>query len=636
MEKGNNQTTQLLSTLISGLALQHPSSNPPPFEVSSGSGSLNCTFRYPVKPQTEDCLTSSRSSEKPSKMTRRKPTTVNAPDSAHAVQVYSQKSIARCQDWCSCSCHQKNVLRLKEPNLIGSFSLAYGGLPWLTPNCDQKSCRSRSVPSVAVTFQFPPWMWKRYLSSSFTYTPVRGPDINFKLPRIVHWTNKLWGYGITGNVRGVQELYSSGMASPWDVNALGGSLLHYATDHGHWDLCSFLVREGVPTETEDDFKNTPTSIVWEKILANNLTDNEASTMASAFSNTDFLETRQFTILHKIVLRIIPRTLESELEYSTKDLDAVDSRGRTCVSWAAARGDDKVLKTLLKYGADPNIQDGQGSSPLHHASNVACISLLVEFGANIDASNSFGHTPLHLVCRGSGSIVLLKRLIGAGVDINAVDHDNETALLNATYNRHPACALHLLENGADMNIANGPYRTGNAPVHMAIMQNMHPVLDQLLTRGVEYTRLKGDGSTILHEVAQFADVETIGILKQHHLKSLDPSHLNDEAKMARDYLNEREDGEEEDFKSVFEDFLRDIDAVKSTPQHEYHDELEAIHHAPSLGALKDAVIASYTPVDSEDEDSDKEFEGEDLGHNPPIFFDAVEDVAEMLPVVEIAV
>ena len=57
---------------------------------------------------------------------------------------------------------------------------------------------------------------------------------------------------------------------------------------------------------------------------------------------------------------------------------------------------------------------------------------------------------------------------------------------------------------------------------------------------------------------------------------------------------------------------------------------------SPSALKDAVIASYTPVDSEDEENEEDCVGENLGHNPPMFFDAVEDLSGVLPVVEIAV
>lgn len=79
-----------------------------------------------------------------------------------------------------------------------------------------------------------------------------------------------------------------------------------------------------------------------------------------FDDDEFLQNRQFTVLHKVVLGLIPKQLQDELEYSTKDIDVVDSSGRTCVSWAAARGDEKSLGTLLQYGADPNLPDTQGS------------------------------------------------------------------------------------------------------------------------------------------------------------------------------------------------------------------------------------------------------------------------------------
>ena len=528
---------------------------------------------------------------------------------------------------------------MRTPNTIGSLSLAYSGLPWLTARCDQKSCESPAVPSVAVTFQFPPWIWKRYLSTAFTYTQFRGPEIiNLSLPRVVDWTSsKLWEYGITGNLHGIQKLYSSRIASPDDVNPLGGSLLHYATDHRHWDLCRFLVREGVATDIEDDFNNTPTSIVWEKILSGSLTDDEASAMATIFSNTDFLETRQFTILHKIVLHLIPRTLESELEFSTRDLDAVDSNGRTCVSWAAARGDAKALRILLGYGAQVNIRDGQGFSPLHLASSVACINLLVNAGADIKARNSSGHTPLHSICRGSGSLPLLQRLVEVGVDVDAVDDGNETALANAAYNRHTACAIHLLESGANMDMANGSNASGDGPIQFAVMQNMHEILRQLLKRGANHTRTNSTNSTILHIAAQDGDYETINILKQHGLASINVMHLDDAEKTARDYLQEREkDDESDNTETLFEELIQSIEHPQSLPNDRNHNELEAIDsmttHLATLDALKDATITSYTPVSSEDEDD----EVEEIGHNPPIFFDAVEDITAMPPVVEIAV
>ena len=173
--------------------------------------------------------------------------------------------------------------------------------------------------------------------------------------------------------------------------------------------------------------------------------------------------------------------------------------------------------------------------------------------------------------------------------------------------------------------------------------MHDILNQLLRRGVDYARTKADGSIFLHETARLANAETVGLLKRHGLKAIDSEHLDHDGKTARDYLNERQmASEDEEFETVFEDLLQDIGAAGSNPSIKTHSELDAVHpdptHLPAIvDPLKNTVITSLTPLSSsEDEESDQESDEEIIGHNPPIFYDAVEDICEMLPTVEIVV
>jgi ankyrin repeat protein len=57
---------------------------------------------------------------------------------------------------------------------------------------------------------------------------------------------------------------------------------------------------------------------------------------------------------------------------------------------------EAVKLAVELGADPNISDESGQTPLHAASYIgsdAIIQYLVEKGAKLDAVDSYGMTPL---------------------------------------------------------------------------------------------------------------------------------------------------------------------------------------------------------------------------------------------------
>ncbi|KAI4110123.1 MAG: hypothetical protein L6R37_000016 [Teloschistes peruensis] len=446
-----------------------------------------------------------------------------------------------------------------------------------------------------------------------------------------HFTDTKLALEDSTMTRRIPDLFSEGLASPFDVQALGGSVLHYATDHGHWDLCKFLIGEGAMLDNEDDFHNTPTTLAWEKVLSGALTEDVASMVSNMFADTDFMQARQFSIVHKIVLHLIPRSIESELDYSTRDLDAVDSSGRTPIAWAAVRGDELALNTLIGYSADVNLPDGQGNTPLHHARNAACVDILLAAGADKTARNIFGHTPLHMVCRGTGSLTLLKCLVAAGVDIDATDKSGETALATATFNSHVDCASHLVHSGADINIAN---RANDAPIHLALQSDVPAVLQLLLNKGAKYQEPNNSGRTILHYAAGLVSAETIQILKAHGLLGIDLDAKDDQGKTVDNLLEERVDDDSDPlFKSSLQDLL---DSVRIAPS---RTEL-AVPETPEMkievkgpfGMIKDEPVVLVTSVAPGDEDDVYHVENDT--HGPAVFFDAVEEIQQGLQAIPI--
>ncbi|XP_065665898.1 ankyrin repeat domain-containing protein 54 isoform X2 [Hydra vulgaris] len=80
------------------------------------------------------------------------------------------------------------------------------------------------------------------------------------------------------------------------------------------------------------------------------------------------------------------------------INSCDSKKRTALHFASARGSDEIVHLLLQHGANPNLKDFNGNSPLHLSActhHIRVITLLLRYGADAKACDTFGKTPLHL-------------------------------------------------------------------------------------------------------------------------------------------------------------------------------------------------------------------------------------------------
>lgn len=138
-------------------------------------------------------------------------------------------------------------------------------------------------------------------------------------------------------------------------------------------------------------------------------------------------------------------------------DARNKRGDTPLIWLcweaalSGRGYD-CIRLLLAAGARPHVLNCHEHSPMLMAlwrDDTVLVQLLLEAGVAPDVVlNSRGERPLHCVC----SAPMARVLLAAGADVNAVDAEGYTPLMQARAQDAELIRL-LVEAGADVNARN---------------------------------------------------------------------------------------------------------------------------------------------------------------------------------------
>ena len=164
----------------------------------------------------------------------------------------------------------------------------------------------------------------------------------------------------------------------------------------------------------------------------------------------------------------------------ENVNARDDYGGTALLWTLQTtgvGNAALARFLLRHGANPNLQNQGGETPLLCAARnteLQVVQMLLQRGAKADTQDAGGATPL-LWAVGRDAPAIAALLIKAGAKVNMRDAIGTTPLNWACSIGNPKMVRLLLAHGAKINVST---RDGRTAIQIARTMH-HPNIVRLL-------------------------------------------------------------------------------------------------------------------------------------------------------------
>jgi ankyrin repeat protein len=286
-------------------------------------------------------------------------------------------------------------------------------------------------------------------------------------------------------------------------------------------------------QAEKLWKDAVKTDEWEQLW----TDAIAFLDSNAFSSSQMESTGGGPAtkpLHFVANKGLVELTRRLLKRNPKDCHVKDQWGcqplhmATQSSYAETR--NEVYKLLLDAGANPNQDDDK---PIYWASpflqmlsgypDYDAARLFLEYGADVTKKEHIDSkwTSLHLLTLSCKDPKMVKLLVDAGADVNAEDNEGETPLHKLV--RHHDCSLELLDAFLEAKVdVNKDDKKSQRPLYEACEAGNLEVAEKLLQHGADIHDTDVEDMTALHIAADNGRKDVVSLLLKH---GADPTRLD---------------------------------------------------------------------------------------------------------------
>lgn len=139
-----------------------------------------------------------------------------------------------------------------------------------------------------------------------------------------------------------------------------------------------------------------------------------------------------SVMH-LALEHSPKIFESLIKPNNQLVHHKNQFGKTVLFCAVEKNDLNAVKNLVGVGADINTATESQKTLLHVTNNIECINFLASKGANVDAKDNHGNTPLHVMVS-EGDVSLVNCLLENGASVHYKNNEGKTPIEMASKNK----------------------------------------------------------------------------------------------------------------------------------------------------------------------------------------------------------
>lgn len=236
---------------------------------------------------------------------------------------------------------------------------------------------------------------------------------------------------------------------------------------------------------------------------------------------EVVRTPLFEAVHRQDISAVKKIIKSG-----SDINEVDGEGNTALLIAVFTRQSKLVEELLKLGADPNQARPDGKGPLFGSVRVGeekITQLLLKGGADVEAHFSVEHNGIPVggctalyIASSLGQLAFCRLLLSGGAELDAANDLGYTPLMAAIEGGHDDVIDFFLKSGANVNPdVNSRVHIegmgGASPLITATRKEHVTLIKKLLKRGVDVNRPASNGWTPLKSAAQQGNSGIVKVL-----------------------------------------------------------------------------------------------------------------------------